>query len=175
MLSGCSMNKLQKAFPERTFDVGIAEEHAVTLSAGFACQGMIPVCNIYSSFMQRAYDQFIHDVALQGLPVILCLDRAGLVGEDGATHHGAFDLAYLNCVPNIIVAAPSNEYDLRNMLFTAINQKSPCVIRYPRGCEANLPDGYEISENDFDVFGKSKTVFLTKEEAEQALAEMQEG
>lgn len=133
MLSGCSMNKLQKAFPERTFDVGIAEEHAVTLSAGFACQGMIPVCNIYSSFMQRAYDQFIHDVALQGLPVILCLDRAGLVGEDGATHHGAFDLAYLNCVPNIIVAAPSDEHDLRNMLFTAINQKSPFVIRYPRG------------------------------------------
>lgn len=133
MLSGCSMNKLQEVFPERTFDVGIAEEHAVTLSAGFACQGLIPVCNIYSSFMQRAYDQLIHDIALQGLGVVICLDRAGLVGEDGATHHGAFDLAYLNCVPNIIVAAPSDENDLRNMLYTAVNQKSPFVIRYPRG------------------------------------------
>ena len=146
MLSGCSMNMLQKAFPERTFDVGIAEEHAVTLSAGFACQGMIPVCNIYSSFMQRAYDQFIHDIALQGLHVVLCLDRAGLVGEDGATHHGAFDLAYLNCVPNIIVAAPSDENDLRNMMFTAVNQNKPFVIRYPRG-KGYLKDWHNDMKN----------------------------
>lgn len=146
MLSGCSMNKLQEVFPERTFDVGIAEEHAVTLSAGFACQGLIPVCNIYSSFMQRAYDQLIHDIALQGLRVVICLDRAGLVGEDGATHHGAFDLAYLNCVPNIIVAAPSDENDLRNMLYTAVNQKSPFVIRYPRG-KGYLKDWHNDMKN----------------------------
>jgi 1-deoxy-D-xylulose-5-phosphate synthase len=146
MLSGCSMNKLQEVFPERTFDVGIAEEHAVTLSAGFACQGLIPVCNIYSSFMQRAYDQLIHDIALQGLGVVICLDRAGLVGEDGATHHGAFDLAYLNCVPNIIVAAPSDENDLRNMLYTAVNQKSPFVIRYPRG-KGYLKDWHNDMKN----------------------------
>jgi 1-deoxy-D-xylulose-5-phosphate synthase len=146
MLSGCSMNKLQEVFPERTFDVGIAEEHAVTLSAGFACQGLIPVCNIYSSFMQRAYDQLIHDIALQGLGVVICLDRAGLVGEDCATHHGAFDLAYLNCVPNIIVAAPSDENDLRNMLYTAVNQKSPFVIRYPRG-KGYLKDWHNDMKN----------------------------
>ncbi|MDR0790024.1 MAG: 1-deoxy-D-xylulose-5-phosphate synthase [Bacteroidales bacterium] len=133
MLSGCSLDKMMKVFPERTFDVGIAEEHAVTLSAGMAANGLVPFCNIYSSFMQRAYDQIIHDVCLQKLHVVLCLDRAGLVGQDGATHHGAFDLAYLRSIPNIIVAAPMNEIQLRNMLFTALNTDSPFAIRYPRG------------------------------------------
>lgn len=134
MLSGCSMNKLMKAFPNRTFDVGIAEQHAVTLSAAMAAKGLIPFCNIYSSFMQRAYDQVIHDVALQNLPVILCLDRAGLVGEDGATHHGMFDLSYFRLVPNLIIFAPLNEIELRNILYTAQKSiHSPLVIRYPRG------------------------------------------
>jgi 1-deoxy-D-xylulose-5-phosphate synthase len=106
-------------FPKRTFDVGIAEQHAVSLAAGMATQGFIPFCNIYSTFLQRAYDQVIHDVALQNLPVVFCLDRAGLVGEDGATHHGVFDLAYLRAIPNLIVFAPSNEIELRNILYTA--------------------------------------------------------
>ena len=133
MLSGCSMTKLQEIFPERTFDVGIAEQHAVCFAAGLATRNVIPFCNVYSSFMQRAYDQIIHDIALQQLPVILCLDRSGLVGEDGATHHGAFDLAYLRCVPNLTIAAPADEHDLRNLMYTAIIQKKPFVIRYPRG------------------------------------------
>ncbi|MCL2413811.1 MAG: 1-deoxy-D-xylulose-5-phosphate synthase [Bacteroidales bacterium] len=133
MLTGSSMSFLQKRFPERTFDVGIAEQHAVTFSAGLAAQSLIPFCNIYSSFMQRALDQVIHDVALQNLPVIFCLDRAGLVGEDGATHHGAFDLAQFRCIPNVIIASPLNEIDLRNLMFTAQNSKQPFVIRYPRG------------------------------------------
>lgn len=134
MPSGCSLNLMMQEMPERCFDVGIAEGHAVTFAAGLAAGGMHPVCNIYSTFMQRAYDNVIHDVALQNLPVILCLDRGGLVGEDGATHHGAFDLAYFSCVPNLIVAAPINELELRNMLYTAVNTPSPFVIRYPRGC-----------------------------------------
>ncbi|MCL2413186.1 MAG: 1-deoxy-D-xylulose-5-phosphate synthase [Bacteroidales bacterium] len=133
MLTGSSMFFLQNRFPERTFDVGIAEQHAVTFSAGLAAQGLIPFCNIYSSFMQRALDQVIHDVALQSLPVIFCLDRAGLVGEDGATHHGFFDLAQFRCIPNVIIASPLNEIDLRNLMFTAQNTKQPFVIRYPRG------------------------------------------
>lgn len=121
-------------FPTRALDVGIAEQHAVTLSAGMATQGMIVFCNIYSTFLQRAYDQIIHDVALQNLPVIFCLDRAGLVGEDGATHHGVFDIAYLRCIPNIIVYAPLNELALRNILYTAqLGLKHPIAIRYPRG------------------------------------------
>ena len=120
--------------PERAFDVGIAEQHAVTLAAGMATQGMVVFCNIYSTFMQRAYDQIIHDVALQNLPVIFCLDRAGLVGEDGATHHGTFDIAYLRCVPNIIIAAPMNEIELRNLLYTSqLELDNPIAIRYPRG------------------------------------------
>lgn len=134
MPSGCSLNKMMELFPTRCFDVGIAEGHAVTFSAGLAAGGMHPVCNIYSTFMQRAYDNVIHDVALQKLPVTFCLDRAGLVGEDGATHHGAFDLAYFSCIPNMIVAAPMNELELRNMLYTAVNTPSPYAIRYPRGC-----------------------------------------
>ena len=134
MPSGCSMNIMMQHMPERCFDVGIAEAHAVTFSAGLAAGGMHPVCNIYSSFMQRAYDNVIHDVALQNLPVTFCLDRGGLVGEDGATHHGVFDLAYFACIPNMIVSAPMNEAELRNMLYTATNTPIPYSLRYPRGC-----------------------------------------
>ena len=134
MPSGCSMTIMQKELPDRVFDVGIAEGHAVTFSAGLAKDGMVPFCNFYSSFMQRAYDNVIHDVALQELPVIFCLDRAGVVGSDGATHHGIFDLAYMRCIPNITIAAPRNEIELRNLMYTAQEFKSgPFVIRYPRG------------------------------------------
>ncbi|KOS06593.1 1-deoxy-D-xylulose-5-phosphate synthase [Flavobacterium akiainvivens] len=134
MPSGSSMKFMMEAFPERALDVGIAEQHAVTLAAGMATQGMVVYCNIYSTFLQRAYDQVIHDVALQNLPVIFCLDRAGLVGEDGATHHGVFDIAYLNCIPNLIVFAPLNEVELRNILYTAqLGLPHPIAIRYPRG------------------------------------------
>lgn len=133
MPSGSSMLILQEALPERAFDVGIAEAHAVTLAAGMATQGMRPFCAIYSTFLQRAYDQLIHDVALQNLPVVFCIDRAGLVGADGPTHHGAFDLAYLRCIPNLVVAAPRNERELRNLLFTALQHDGPFAIRYPRG------------------------------------------
>jgi len=134
MPSGSSLKFMMDAFPKRAFDVGIAEQHAVTLSAGMATQGMTVFCNIYSTFLQRAYDQVIHDVALQNLPVIFCLDRAGLVGEDGATHHGVFDLAYLNCIPNMIIYSPMNEIDLRNILYTAqLGLNHPIAIRYPRG------------------------------------------
>lgn len=135
MPTGCSMTYMMKQFPHRTFDVGIAEAHAVTFSAGMAKEGLIPFCNIYSSFLQRAYDQVIHDVAIQRLPVIVCIDRAGLVGEDGVTHHGVFDLAYLRCIPNLTIASPLNEHGLRNLMFTAYKQytKGPFVIRYPRG------------------------------------------
>ncbi len=134
MPSGSSLKFMMEAFPKRAFDVGIAEQHAVTLAAGMATQGMTVFCNIYSTFLQRAYDQVIHDVALQNLPVIFCLDRAGLVGEDGATHHGVFDLAYLRCIPNLIVYAPLNEIALRNILYTAQSGlEHPIAIRYPRG------------------------------------------
>ena len=134
MLTGSSLKMMLEEFPERTFDVGIAEQHAVTLAAGMASQGMIPFCNIYSTFLQRAYDQIIHDVALQNLPVIFCLDRAGLVGEDGATHHGIFDITYMRAIPNMIVFAPRNELELRNILYTAqLGIKHPIAIRYPRG------------------------------------------
>lgn len=136
MPSGCSMNLMIEKMPHRAFDVGIAEQHAVTFSAGLATQGMIPFCNIYSTFMQRAYDQVIHDVAIQSLPVIFCLDRGGLVGEDGPTHHGAFDIAYMRTVPNMIVCAPMDEPDLRNLMYTVQlgELKQPISIRYPRGC-----------------------------------------
>jgi len=134
MLTGSSLKFMMEKFPKRTFDVGIAEQHAVTLAAGMATQGLIPFCNIYSTFLQRAYDQVVHDVALQNLPVIFCLDRAGLVGEDGATHHGVFDIAYLRCIPNLIIFAPRNEVELRNILYTAqLGLKNPIAIRYPRG------------------------------------------
>jgi 1-deoxy-D-xylulose-5-phosphate synthase len=138
MPSGSSLKFMMDAFPKRAFDVGIAEQHAVTLAAGMATQGMVVYCNIYSTFLQRAYDQVIHDVALQNLPVVFCLDRAGLVGEDGATHHGVFDLAYLRCIPNMIVYAPLNEIELQNILYTAqLGLDHPIAIRYPRGRAEN--------------------------------------
>ena len=134
MPSGCSMNIMMEKIPDRAFDVGIAEQHAVTLSAGMATQGMVPFCNVYSTFMQRAYDQIIHDVCIQNLHVIFCLDRAGLVGADGGTHHGSYDIAYMRCLPNIVIAAPMNEEELRNMMYTAqLPRKGAFSIRYPRG------------------------------------------
>ncbi len=134
MLMGCSMNKLMEAMPDRTFDVGIAEGHAVTFSGGMAKEGLQPFCNIYSTFMQRAYDHVIHDVAILRLPVVLCLDRAGLVGEDGPTHHGVFDLAYFRPIPNLTIASPMDEHELRRLMYTAqLPDKGPFVIRYPRG------------------------------------------
>lgn len=135
MPTGCSLNIMMKEMPDRAFDVGIAEQHAVTFSAGLAAEGMIPFCNIYSSFMQRAYDQVIHDVALQNLHVVFCLDRGGLVGADGATHHGFFDLSYMRILPNMVVAAPMNEIELRDLMYTAQLDKNsrPFTIRYPRG------------------------------------------
>ena len=145
MPSGCSMNIMMREMPERCFDVGIAEGHAVTFSAGLAAAGSRPFCNIYSSFMQRAYDNVIHDVALQNLPVVMCLDRAGLVGEDGATHHGAFDIAYFSCVPNLTIAAPRNEWQLRQMMYAASKANRPTVIRYPRG----LGEGVEWRDTEF--------------------------
>lgn len=142
MPSGCSLNLMMKAMPDRAFDVGIAEQHAVTFSAGLATQGLIPFCNIYSSFMQRAYDQVIHDVALQHLKVVFCLDRGGLAGADGPTHHGAYDIAYFRCIPNMIVSAPMNEEELRNLMYTAQLPEitGPFSIRYPRGSGAAKPD-----------------------------------
>ncbi|MBX2922775.1 MAG: 1-deoxy-D-xylulose-5-phosphate synthase [Chitinophagaceae bacterium] len=141
MPSGSSLKFMMDQMPDRAFDVGICEQHAVTLSAGMATQGMKVFCNIYSSFMQRAYDQVVHDVAIQNLPVIFCLDRAGLVGEDGATHHGAYDIAYMRCIPNMIVSAPMNEAELRNLMYTAQldSTENPFVIRYPRG-EGTMPE-----------------------------------
>ncbi|MBQ3850745.1 MAG: 1-deoxy-D-xylulose-5-phosphate synthase [Bacteroidales bacterium] len=137
MATGCSLTIMDEVLPERVFDVGIAEQHAVTFAAGLAAEGYIPFCNIYSSFLQRGYDQVIHDVALQKLPVIFCIDRAGLVGEDGATHQGAYDLAFLRAVPNLIIASPLNEHELRNMMMTAYHNAQqgglPFVVRYPRG------------------------------------------
>ncbi|MFM7104651.1 MAG: transketolase C-terminal domain-containing protein, partial [Flavobacteriales bacterium] len=134
MPSGCSLKFMMEAMPHRAFDVGIAEQHAVTFSAGMATQGLIPFCNIYSSFMQRAYDQVVHDVALQKLNVVFCLDRGGLVGADGPTHHGAYDIAYMRSVPNMIVSSPMNEEELRNLMFTAQQENmGPFSIRYPRG------------------------------------------
>ena len=134
MPTGCSMNIMMREMPDRVFDVGIAEAHAVTFSAGMAKEGLMPFCNIYSSFMQRAYDQIIHDVALQNLNMVLCLDRAGLVGADGPTHHGAFDISYLRCIPKLTIASPLNEMELRNLMYTAqLEGKGTFVIRYPRG------------------------------------------
>lgn len=133
MTSGCSMNLMMQAMPARCFDVGIAEGHAVTFSAGMAAAGLVPFCNIYSSFMQRAYDNVIHDVAIQDLPVVLCLDRGGLVGEDGVTHHGVFDMAAFGPVPGLVIAAPMDEVELRNMMYTALQYGHPFMIRYPRG------------------------------------------
>lgn len=157
MPTGCSMNIMQAEMPDRVFDVGIAEGHAVTFSGGLAAQGMLPFCNIYSSFMQRAYDNVIHDIVLQGVNVVLCLDRAGLVGEDGATHHGSFDIAFFRAIPDITIASPFDEHELRNLMYSA--QAKPCgayVIRYPRG------EGYRGEEwrNEFEMIerGKSRTL-----------------
>lgn len=133
MPSGSSLNIMMEAMPDRAFDVGIAEQHAVTFSAGLATQGLVPFCNIYSTFMQRAYDQVLHDVCLQNLPVVLCLDRAGFAGADGPTHHGAYDIAFFRCIPNLVVSSPMNEEELRNLMFTASQYNGPFSIRYPRG------------------------------------------
>jgi 1-deoxy-D-xylulose-5-phosphate synthase len=134
MPSGCSLKLMMEAMPNRAFDVGIAEQHAVTFSAGMATQGLVPFCNIYSSFMQRAYDQVIHDVAIQKLNVVFCLDRGGLVGADGPTHHGAYDLAYMRCIPHMVVSSPMNESELRDLMFTGqLPDQGPFSIRYPRG------------------------------------------
>ncbi|MCU0431592.1 MAG: 1-deoxy-D-xylulose-5-phosphate synthase [Cytophagaceae bacterium] len=133
MPSGSSLNIMMKVMPDRALDVGIAEQHAVTFSAGLATQGMVPFCNIYSSFMQRAYDQIIHDVCLQNLQVVFCMDRAGIAGADGPTHHGAFDIAYMRCLPNMVVSSPMNEEELRNLMYTATTHAGPFSIRYPRG------------------------------------------
>ncbi len=139
MPTGCSLNIMMEQMPERCFDVGIAEGHAVTFSAGLAATGLIPFCNIYSSFMQRAYDNVIHDVALQNLGVVFCLDRAGLVGEDGATHHGLFDIACFRAIPNLILSSPLNEAELRNLMYTAKESGKPFLIRYPRGHGEGVP------------------------------------
>jgi 1-deoxy-D-xylulose-5-phosphate synthase len=161
MPSGSSMKFMMDAFPDRAFDVGIAEQHAVTLSAGMATQGMIVFCNIYSTFLQRAYDQVIHDVALQNLPVIFCLDRAGLVGEDGATHHGVFDLAYLRCIPNLIIYAPKDEIALRNILYTAqLGLSNPIAIRYPRGRGKHKDFRTQIAEGRFQKIEIGKAHLL---------------
>ena len=158
MLSGSSLNIMQKALPDRVFDVGIAEEHAVTFSAGLAAEGIIPVCNIYSSFMQRAYDNVIHDVALQKLKVVFCLDRGGIVGEDGATHHGVFDMAAFRPIPNLAIVSPYNELELRNMLYSAINLDSypATIIRYPRG----RGEGVDWKEQEFTEieYGKGRLI-----------------
>jgi 1-deoxy-D-xylulose-5-phosphate synthase len=156
MPSGCSLNIMMEAMPDRTFDVGIAEQHAVTFSAGLAAQELIPFCNIYSSFMQRAYDQVIHDVALQKLQVVFCLDRGGLVGADGPTHHGAYDIPFMRCIPNMIVAAPMDEIELRNMMYTAqLKNRGPFSIRYPRG-RGVITDWKQPFE-EIEI-GKSRTI-----------------
>lgn len=184
MPTGCSMTFMMKEFPSRSFDVGIAEEHAVTYSAGLAKEGLLPFCNIYSSFMQRAYDQIIHDVAIQKLHLVLCLDRAGLVGEDGVTHHGAFDMAYLRCIPNLIISSPINEHYLRHLMYTATyNANQPFVIRYPRGAGSlidwhctmkaieigkgrKLKDGKELAVLSIGPIGKEVEKAIQRLEAE---------
>jgi len=156
MSSGSSLKTMMDEIPDRAYDVGIAEQHAVTFAAGLATAGMIPYCTVYSTFLQRAYDQVIHDVALQNLPVVLCIDRAGLVGADGATHHGVYDIPYLRCIPNLTIASPLNELDFRNMLFTAQhNTEGPFVIRYPRG-RGVLKDW----KKEFTEIEKGKSVLL---------------
>ena len=184
MPTGCSMNIMMSKMPDRCFDVGIAEAHAVTFSAGLAAGGQTPFCNIYSTFMQRAYDSIIHDVALQRLPVVLCLDRGGIVGEDRATHHGVFDLAYLSCIPNMIVAAPSDELELRNLMYTALKAGTPFAIRYPRGAgrgvewrnadfkELPIGKGRVLCEGeDVAVLAIGKTCAFALEAAQRAEAE----
>src|SRR5512136_1667596 len=139
MPDGTGLDRFAKRFPDRMYDVGIAEQHAVTFAAGLAADGFRPVCAIYSTFLQRAYDQLIHDVALQNLPVVFAIDRGGLVGGDGATHQGAFDLSYLRCVPNMVVMAPADENECRQMLYTAVTLDGPAAVRYPRGQGPGVP------------------------------------
>ena len=188
MLMGCSMNKLMDIMPDRTFDVGIAEGHAVTFSGGMAKEGLQPFCNIYSTFMQRAYDNVIHDVALLRLPVVLCLDRAGLVGEDGPTHHGAFDLAYFRPIPNLTIASPMDEHELRRLMYTAqLTGKGPFVIRYPRGrgvltdwrCPLEeipvgtgrrLKDGKDLAVISLGPIGNTVARAILRAEAEKGLS-----
>ena len=188
MPSGCSMNILMKAMPDRGFDVGIAEGHAVTFSGGMAKDGLIPFCNIYSSFMQRAYDNVIHDVAIQKLNVVLCLHRAGIVGEDGPTHHGAFDLAYMRPIPNLTVASPYDEHELRNLMYTAqLPDKGPFVIRYPRGRGVlvdwkssfeeiqigkgrKLKDGKDMAVITIGPIGNTARKAITRAEAESKMS-----
>lgn len=159
MASGCGMNTLAKAMPERFYDVGIEEEHAVTFSAGLAAGGMKPFCNIYSSFSQRAYDQIMHDVALQGLPVVLCLDRGGLVGEDGATHHGCYDMAVYRTIPGAVIAAPRNEVELKDLMYTAMNaSEGPFIIRYPRG----YGEGVDWQAHEFRTLVPGKGELLSE-------------
>lgn len=181
MISGASLQYMQKAMPDRVFDVAIAEQHAVTFAAGMAAEGVVPFCHIYSTFLQRGYDQFIHDVALQNLPVVFCIDRAGLVGADGSTHHGAFDLAYMNAIPNVVIAAPMHEHDLRNMMLTASQfQKGPFCIRFPRGAgkyvqwknpmkKVTIGKGVQLSKGDHLAILSIGKAGL---EAEKAVAEM---
>ena len=188
MLMGCSMNKLRDVMPDRTFDVGIAEGHAVTFSGGMAKEGLQPFCNIYSTFMQRAYDNVIHDVALLRLPVVLCLDRAGLVGEDGPTHHGVFDLAYFRPIPNLTIASPMNEHELRRLMYTAqLPDRGPFVIRYPRGrgvltdwrCPLEeipvgtgrrLKDGKDLAVISLGPIGNTVARAILRAEAEKGLS-----
>jgi 1-deoxy-D-xylulose-5-phosphate synthase len=156
MSTGCSLNLMMNKMPDRTFDVGIAEQHAVVFSAGLAASGYIPFCNIYSTFMQRCYDQIIHDVALQKLHVVFCIDRGGLVGEDGATHHGVYDLAYLRCIPNLTIASPMNEVELRNMMFTSqMDGMGPFAIRYPKG--RGITSNWEVPMMSLEV-GKGRLI-----------------
>jgi 1-deoxy-D-xylulose-5-phosphate synthase len=164
MPTGCSLCIMMKELPDRTFDVGIAEQHAVTFSAGLATQGLIPYCNIYSSFLQRAYDQIVHDVALQNLHVVFCIDRGGLVGSDGSTHHGFFDLSFMRNIPNMIVCAPMDEIELRNMMYTAQagKIKSPISIRYPRGC--GMHSDWRKPFEEIDI-GKSRRLAQGKDVA----------
>lgn len=181
MPTGSSLKYMMEEIPDRAFDVGIAEQHAVTLAAGMATEGLVPFCNIYSTFLQRAYDQVIHDVALQNLPVIFCLDRAGLVGQDGPTHHGVFDLAYLQCIPNLIIFSPMNEVELRNIMFTVQKGlKNPIAIRYPRGRGTILDWKKDFSEIEIgsarELKSGSKVAILSLgtigNEVQKAIAEV---
>ena len=176
MATGCGMNLLAEELPAQFFDVGIEEEHAVTFSAGLAAGGMRPFCNIYSSFSQRAYDEIIHDVALQNLPVVLCFDRAGLVGEDGATHHGCYDIAAYRSIPNAIIAIPRNELELKNMMFTALNYPGgPFIIRYPRGCGEGVEwksvpyEQVEVGKSEKLVPGEAVAIIAAGPEACRAV------
>ncbi|MDO5759763.1 MAG: 1-deoxy-D-xylulose-5-phosphate synthase [Bacteroidota bacterium] len=180
MLTGSGLNEMKKLFPTRTFDVGIAEEHALTFSAGLATRGVVPYCCVYSSFLQRAFDQIIHDVALQKLHVVICIDRAGLVGEDGATHHGVFDLAYMNMIPNVIVAAPKDELELQDMMLTAYHTDKPFAMRYPRSKVFHSISSYnsqiiDLGKGETNIEGENTAVLCLGtifNNAKQAIMEL---